>query len=193
MDAIAYVIAYRRERAQVRARRLLPCPRVGYHLDKGGDSPVDQIFDRLGKLLQSILAGDSDERESVGSRSYGDPDLEAAMAELDEDLTKDQEERERIRSERERRERASANRAEPKRESGPPRQIVDDYRYLGVPLGAPIADVKAAYKKLLHKHHPDRHNDSPENQKKATDVSTRINAAYRRIETWLSTGKLPQD
>jgi DnaJ-domain-containing protein 1 len=156
---------------------------------------VDRIFERLGKLLQSVLSGDSDERDGLDSRGFfGDPDLDDAMAELDADLARDQEERERL--ERRRREdearRARESGSAP-RQAGPPSRIVDDYRYLGLEFGAPLSEVKAAYKRLLHKHHPDRHNDNPENQRKATDVSARINAAYGRIEHWLATGKVPAE
>jgi curved DNA-binding protein CbpA len=45
-------------------------------------------------------------------------------------------------------------------------------------------ECKAAYKKLLKLHHPDRHAGHTGNMKKATEKSARINAAYDRIEKW---------
>jgi curved DNA-binding protein CbpA len=44
--------------------------------------------------------------------------------------------------------------------------------------------VKAAYKKLLFKYHPDRNASSPDQLKKATETSTRINNAYQIIEAY---------
>ena len=64
---------------------------------------------------------------------------------------------------------------------------------LGLAYGAPFPQVKAAYKKLLMQHHPDRNGGSAESQKRATELSAKINAAYQRIETWTTTGKLPEE
>jgi hypothetical protein len=66
----------------------------------------------------------------------------------------------------------------------PPEELRPDFAELGLPFGASTEACKAAYKKLLNIHHPDRHAGHPENMKKATEKSARINAAYDRIEKW---------
>ncbi len=153
---------------------------------------MDQIFDRLGSLLKSMFAGDSDRRSDVSDYETGDADLDDAMAELDADLNNDREAREKLEREREARRRAEEARSSAgTRPSGPPERIVRDYATLGLHYGAPFADVKAAYKRLLKEHHPDRHGASPERQKQATETAARINDAYRRIESWATSGKLP--
>jgi DnaJ-domain-containing protein 1 len=66
----------------------------------------------------------------------------------------------------------------------PPENLRPDFAELGLPFGAGAEDCKAAYKRLLKLHHPDRHAGHEGNMKKATEKTTRINAAYDRIEKW---------
>ncbi len=133
-----------------------------------------------------------------GRASSGDPDLDEAMSELDDFLDRDRtatEARERERLTREARAREARARAQAgqSRPEGPPRAIVEAYATLGLPYGAPFAEVKAAYKRLLMQHHPDRNNGSTEAQKRATELSAKINSAYHHLEIWTSTGKVPED
>ncbi len=160
---------------------------------------MDQIFDRLETLLKSLW---NQERIPPGSTrlgghrsgSYVDSDLDDAMDELDAFLRNDRGEQERLERERTRRAEETARggrnnetRARPE----PASKLAEDYRTLGLPYGAPMSTVKAAYKRLLKQHHPDRHGESPEAQKKATEHSARINEAYSRIEGWAATGRYP--
>jgi curved DNA-binding protein CbpA len=59
---------------------------------------------------------------------------------------------------------------------------------LGVPFGANFETCKAAYKKLLKTHHPDRHAGHEGNFKKATARSVKINAAWDRVNRWYQAG-----
>jgi len=157
---------------------------------------LDQIFDRFERLFKSWVTPEAGEA-SRSHGSYGDPDLDSAMSELDDFLDRDRtateaKERERERREREARARAQAGGAGAS-PSGPPPRLVEAYKTMGLAFGAPFPQVKAAYKKLLMQHHPDRNNDSPERQKRATELSAKINAAYQLIETWSTTGKLPAE
>ncbi|HWP68322.1 MAG TPA: J domain-containing protein, partial [Rectinemataceae bacterium] len=130
--------------------------------------------------------------------SYGNPDLDAAMAELDDFLDtskteseKKEEQERKAREERDRRvreEEAKRNRgtygAGSSYADGTKAVIQDAYHYLGMAPYAPFAEVKAAYKKLLFKYHPDRNASTPEELKKATETSTKINAAFQIIEAY---------
>jgi DnaJ-class molecular chaperone len=71
----------------------------------------------------------------------------------------------------------------------PPESLRSDFEELGLAFGASADACKAAYKKLLKLHHPDRHAGHEGNMRKATAKSARINAAYDRIERWRETGK----
>jgi curved DNA-binding protein CbpA len=73
--------------------------------------------------------------------------------------------------------------------SAVPETLRADFAELGLPFGAPAEDCKAAYKKLLKTHHPDRHAGHEGNMRKATEKSARINAAFDRIERWRQTGR----
>jgi hypothetical protein len=70
------------------------------------------------------------------------------------------------------------------RPSLPPEELRPDFAELGLPFGASAEECKAAYKKLLKIHHPDRHAGHEGNFKKATEKTARMNAAYDRIEKW---------
>lgn len=162
---------------------------------------MDQIFDRFERLFKSWIA---DEAETIAKRpsrvGSGDSDFDAAMSELDDFLDRgrtETEARERQEAaEKARREREKAYRstsggtgAQPGY-SGPPREIVQAYRSLGLAYGAPFPTVKAQYKKLLMQNHPDRNSATPEQLKRSTEISAQINGAYQRIETWTTTGRV---
>jgi DnaJ-class molecular chaperone len=139
------------------------------------------IWDRLGNLIKSYL-NDEDARLFGGRSASGDPDLDAAFEELNDYLDG-----------------RAAGRAgdAPAEDSAPaggpaggryakpvPEALRPDFAELGVPFGASAEECKAAYKKLLKIHHPDRHAGHEGNFKKATARTARINAAYDRIERW---------
>lgn len=167
---------------------------------------MDQIFDRFERMFKSWVSSATDDvGELFGGgartrRSSGDPDLDAAMAELDDYLDVGRSETEARERDRARREREEAARAasgasstsgyRPAKPSGPPPAIVQAYRSLGLAYGTPFPAVKAAYKRLLMQNHPDRNSATPEQLKRSTEISAILNAAYQRIETWNSTGKV---
>ena len=130
------------------------------------------IFDRLGGVLKSYLAGE--DGHVFGSRpkpdAQGDPDFQAAWEELDDFL-----------GGRGKPEETPSGDAE-NRAWSPSEELRRDFAELGVPFAAPIEECRAAWKKLLKLHHPDRHAGHPGNMKKATEKSARINAARERIE-----------
>jgi DnaJ-domain-containing protein 1 len=71
--------------------------------------------------------------------------------------------------------------------SRPPRpgsteaQLLDWYRVLDLPLGADMAQIKAAYRQMMRKYHPDMHAGSPQKQKAATELSMRVTTAYNGL------------
>ncbi len=56
------------------------------------------------------------------------------------------------------------------------------YEVLEVPPGANIDTIKASYKKLMKKYHPDRFHNSPEKQEVAMKIASKINEAYAYFE-----------
>ena len=55
------------------------------------------------------------------------------------------------------------------------------YRVLELPDGASLEEVRAAYKALIKKYHPDKFQD-PQKRAEATELVKRINGAYAELE-----------
>jgi hypothetical protein len=65
-------------------------------------------------------------------------------------------------------------------------KIAKHYKTLDLPYGADFAQVKAAYRKLMRKYHPDLHNQSPQKHKAATELTMQVTQAYNELEAHLS-------
>lgn len=52
------------------------------------------------------------------------------------------------------------------------------YEALGLPLGTGFPLIKSKYKKLVKKHHPDRHQSDPDRHKIALERTRKLNMAY---------------
>ena len=69
-----------------------------------------------------------------------------------------------------------------------PRRASDDaavrqaYAALEVPPGSDFETVRKAYRTLMRKYHPDLHNDRPENQKAANELTQRLTDSYKLLE-----------
>jgi len=126
------------------------------------------IFDRLGNLMRTIL--DDDEAEDGAPGQYGDPDERAAWQELEDFM----------RSE------STTARPSSDRSDTPamPLTLRKDFRNLEVPVGAPLSEVRAAYKRLMATFHPDRHSSDPEKLRTATEVTKKLNQSFQRIRTY---------
>jgi DnaJ-domain-containing protein 1 len=170
------------------------------------------IFDRLGDVIKSYL--NNEDGRIFGQSLRGDPDIEEAEAEL-ESFLRGEEFQTRSRTNSwtrfgsktgdwgdDRRNSGDAwrawtdnraggetgNRTRRRAPEGPPETLRPDFEELGLPFGAGAEECKAAYRRLLKLHHPDRHAGHQGNMEKATKKMAKINAAYDRIEKW-RTGK----
>lgn len=140
---------------------------------------MDRLFDRLGDLLRTVLGGD--QATAAGHRRGrpqrpDDPDLAAAWEELDAFLDSD------AAAAGGRRQSAAGGGPRSAAADGPHEYLRRDYATLGVAFGAPLREVKSAYKRLMQAHHPDRFANDPRRQAVATRKAAAINAAYARIE-----------
>lgn len=142
------------------------------------------IWDRLGNVIRSYL---NDEDEGASGKNSGfsaskDPDLDAAFEELNDFLSGRGERR----SGSTGGESGNSQYRGGRTASPPPlpESLRADFAELGLPFGASAEECKAAYKRLLKIHHPDRHAGHAGNMKKATEKSAGINAAYDRIDRW---------
>ena len=67
-----------------------------------------------------------------------------------------------------------------------PREIVEDYAALELPLGADRAAVKDAYRAMMRRYHPDRVNDEPDKVKLANELTVRLRQSYERLDAYLA-------
>ncbi len=65
-------------------------------------------------------------------------------------------------------------------------KAVEYYSNLEVPYGSDLKTVRAAYRKLLRKYHPDLHQADEEKRKIAQQITTQLNDAYTYFERSLS-------
>ncbi|MDR0785350.1 MAG: J domain-containing protein [Treponema sp.] len=139
------------------------------------------IFDRLSDVIKSYLSEDTD---FTGNRkNFIDPDFLEGQAEVEEFLKTGRNERKTYTKPE-----GEAPGAKANEEKKTPLALKMDFAELELPLGASSEECKKAYKRLLKIHHPDRHTGNPENVRKATEKSARINTAFDRIEKWRRTG-----
>lgn len=64
-------------------------------------------------------------------------------------------------------------------------KIAKYYKVLDLPYGADFEQVKASYRKLIRKYHPDLHGSSPQKQKAANELTVQVTQAYNELEIHL--------
>jgi hypothetical protein len=65
-----------------------------------------------------------------------------------------------------------------------PEFLKPDFVTLGIPFDFDARKIKSHYKKLVKKNHPDRYANDPVKMKEKTQLLSKINASYNRIEAW---------
>ena len=144
------------------------------------------IWDRLGNVIKSYISSEDERVFGSSFKRHSDPDLDAAYEELDEFLNKGTSaQSDPGRNTNEKQERAQ------KKQRPVPEDIRKDFAELGLTPDATVEECKEAYKRLLKIHHPDRHAKHEGNMKKATDKTTRVNAAYERLMEWFKKSTTP--
>jgi DnaJ-domain-containing protein 1 len=64
-------------------------------------------------------------------------------------------------------------------------KIARYYKVLDLPYGADFEQVKAAYRKLIRRYHPDLHGQAPQKQKAANELTVQVTQAYNELEIFL--------
>ena len=70
--------------------------------------------------------------------------------------------------------------------SGQDESLAGYYANLDLHYGADLAAVKAAWKRLMKKYHPDRHAQDPAKREVANELCAELTRAYRELEKCLS-------
>ncbi|MFP4429672.1 MAG: J domain-containing protein [Spirochaetaceae bacterium] len=129
------------------------------------------FFNRIARLIDAALNDDTVSPGSASGAVSGDRDYHEAWKELD-DYLKGAEAHYR-------------GEERPAPEAGLPPEILQAYRDLEVSPYASLGEVREAYRRLQIRYHPDRFGASPEKQKLATEIATRLNESYARIRNYL--------
>ncbi len=69
--------------------------------------------------------------------------------------------------------------------SAPP-EIQRFYANLELPVGASVEEVKAAYRRLMRRYHPDRHASDPERAVLANNLAQQLRTAYEALLAYLA-------
>jgi hypothetical protein len=154
---------------------------------------VEGFIDRLAEFFKTLFGSESgnsphDGSGSPGSRSSGsgsgtgrpdgfvDPDVRAAWEELDEYIRTGRNSNKSS---------AGWQRGAGGTRAGAPRppdeSLRQDYANLEVAFGVDIEVVRASYKRLMLKYHPDKYAGDPEKQKIALEIAKKINQSFERI------------
>jgi hypothetical protein len=137
---------------------------------------VEGFIDRLAELLKTLWrTGDEVRSSGTGGgesrrRDFIDPDVQAAWEELDEYM----------RTGSSSGGRASAG-GRPQTPPRPDESLRQHYANLEVPFGADIDAVRASYKRLMLKYHPDKFAGDAEKQKIALEIAKKINQSFQKI------------
>jgi DnaJ-domain-containing protein 1 len=59
------------------------------------------------------------------------------------------------------------------------------YANLELPIGASLPEVKAAYRRLMRRYHPDRHQNDPDRVRAANELAQRLREAYEGLTAHL--------
>ena len=122
------------------------------------------------------------EDSAPGGRRPADPDLAAAMDELDEFLNTGRSPE----PEPGPRPRQQARGPRPAPRPEIPEDIVKAYRNLELTPSATTEEVRASYRKLMRTYHPDKHTGDAEKQRVATEITQRVTEAFIKIREFRS-------
>jgi DnaJ-domain-containing protein 1 len=162
---------------------------IGKRLIDLARSELNSLLDRAAHH-EEFGAGEKDPDEDLyhryGMSAISDEELEA-------ELERRRAAREAAEKARAAKARAEAPRARPHarpQSPPPPRTSTADevrraYASLEVPPGSDFETVRKAYRTMMRKYHPDRHAQSPEKQKAATELAQKLTQAYKLLEKQL--------
>ncbi|MBN2739059.1 MAG: DnaJ domain-containing protein [Spirochaetales bacterium] len=136
---------------------------------------MDQIFNRLSNLVKSFFA-DDEESLKTKYRSTLDPDEQDAWDELNDFLNDDNEEP------RQKQYQEYKEHSYTKAQHSEKDALRQDYKTLECDFGASFDEVKKSYKRLLRQYHPDKYANQPDKLKFATEITTKLNQAFQKIE-----------
>jgi DnaJ-domain-containing protein 1 len=158
---------------------------IGRRLIDLARAELNSLLERAAHSEDEDGSGGSDGRDSV---RYGGADVLS-----DQELEAELERRKQAREEAEaaargQRPASGGGAGSARRPNGAAPRRSDDaatrqaYANLEIPPGSDFEAVRKAYRTLMRKYHPDLHNDRPENQKAANELTQKLTDSYKLLE-----------
>jgi len=129
---------------------------------------VSDLFRRIRRATRASL-------NDLKRRTFGSEDKslsELSDAELEEELLR-----------RRRRRARGRSGGAPRREDDTPqaKQVLQWYANLELEPGASLEEIEEAYKRLMKKYHPDKHQGDPEKYRAATELAQSLTRAFQAL------------
>lgn len=136
---------------------------------------MDNLFDRFGSVLKDYIDDTELQKQNRAHKpksADGKPETEQNKTQSKE-KTQQQQQHHRRQSFRQ--------------HTAVPAYLFDDFKRLGLNIlndEISLENCKKAYKKLLHKYHPDKNALKVQSQYTASEMTKALNSSFKRIEQW---------
>ena len=135
---------------------------------------MDNLFDRFGSVLKDYI--DDTELQKQNRAHKKNPADGKAETEQNKTQSKEKEQQQQRRS-----------RQSFEQHTAVPAYLFEDFKRLGLNAASgenSLENCKKAYKKLLHKYHPDKNALKIQSQYTASEMTKALNTSFKHIEQW---------
>lgn len=135
---------------------------------------MDNLFDRFGSVLKDYI--DDTELQKQNRAHKKKPADGKAETEQNKTQSKEKEQQQQRRS-----------RQSFEQHTAVPAYLFEDFKRLGLNAASgenSLENCKKAYKKLLHKYHPDKNALKIQSQYTASEMTKALNTSFKHIEQW---------
>ena len=137
---------------------------------------MDNLFDRFGSVLKNYKDDTELQKQNRAHKKKpadGKPETEQNKTQSKEKVQQQQQQR--------------RSRQSFEQHTAVPAYLFEDFKRLGLNAASgenSLENCKKAYKKLLHKYHPDKNALKIQSQYTASEMTKALNTSFKRIEQW---------
>lgn len=137
---------------------------------------MDNLFDRFGSVLKDYIDDTELQKQNRAHKTKpadGKPKTEQNKKQSKEKVQQQQQQR--------------RSRQSFEQHTAVPAYLFEDFKRLGLNAASgenSLENCKKAYKKLLHKYHPDKNALKIQSQYTASEMTKALNTSFKRIEQW---------
>lgn len=138
---------------------------------------MDNLFDRFGSVLKDYIDDTELQKQNRAHKTKpadGKPETKQNKTQSKEKVQQQQQQQRRSRQSFE-------------QHTAVPAYLFEDFKRLGLNAASgenSLENCKKAYKKLLHKYHPDKNALKIQSQYTASEMTKALNTSFKRIEQW---------